>query len=191
MQVRFTTCFISAFACAVTLALAGCGTPDHIELAGLRLGMTQAEVKAAAPAGAALYCRGGGDPAFDQVSGLPESTTLRFCTWTAADSSTGQRTFAQVQIGSDTSSKVQLVFDYGGNSLQSVGIEVLNNAYARILKTFTDKFGSPDSSSMGMSMPMLGGAHWDAKYDTLTISVDDMHPYITNLMLVAKPAKTN
>lgn len=186
MKIHAKACFTVALSCAMALSLAGCGKPDHIDLLGVKLGMTKAEVKAAAPSGADLYCRGDGDDAFDSASGLPPSTSLKFCTWSSTDS-TGQRAAVPVQIGSDTSSRTYLVFDYSGSTLKSFSVEIPGNAYERVVKSLSDKLGSPDSSLGALG----GGVHWDSKGDTLTANTDEMHSYMTNLLLVVKQASPN
>ncbi|AQH05729.1 hypothetical protein A9R05_42690 (plasmid) [Burkholderia sp. KK1] len=181
------TGFAAALSCAMAFSLAGCGKPEHIDLLGVKLGMTKAEVKAAAPSGADIYCRGDGDDAFDTAAGLPPSTSLKYCTWSNTDS-TGQRAAVPVQIGNDTSSRTFLVFDYSGSTLKSFSVEIPNNAYDRVVKSLSDKLGSPDSAP---GMLGLGGVHWDAKNDTLTASTDEMQSWKTDLLLVAKPASPN
>lgn len=171
----------------MAVSLAGCGKPEHIELLGVKLGMTQAEVKAAAPSGAQLYCEGDGDEPFEKAAGLPPSTSLKFCTWASIDSA-GQRSAVPVHIGDDTSSRTFLTFDYSGATLRSFSIEIANNAYDRVVKSLSDKLGSPDSAPGTLG---LGGVHWDSKRDTLTASTDDMHSWITDLLLTAKPAPSN
>lgn len=181
-----TNSYFAALSCAVALSLAGCGQPDHIELLGVHPGMTQDAVKSAAPSGSSLYCRGDGDAAFDQVSGLPPSTTLTFCTWTSLDSA-GVRGRAQVAIGSFTSAEQQFAFDNSDGTLKSFSVEIAGNAFDPIVKTLSDKFGSPKSSS---GLPgIMGGVHWEAKDGTLTASTDEQRPYMTLLMLQTSPAK--
>jgi hypothetical protein len=185
MTIRSKTYF-AALSCAAALTLAGCGKPDHIELLGVHPGMTQDAVKTASPSGSSLYCRGDGDAAFEQVSGLPPSTTLTFCTWTNVDSA-GARVRSQVSIGNFTSADQQFAFDNSDGTLKSFSVEIAGNAFDPIVKSLTEKLGSPNSTS---GLPgIIGGIHWEARDGTLTATTDEQRPYLTLLMLQPSRAK--
>lgn len=185
MTIRSKTYF-ATLSCAAAFTLAGCGKPAHIELLGVHPGMTRDAVKTASPSGSSLYCRGDGDTAFDQVSGLPPSTTLTFCTWTSLDAA-GARVRSQVTIGNSTSAEQQFAFDNSDGALKSFSVEIAGNAFDPIVKSLTEKLGSPKSTS---GLPgIIGGIHWEAKDGTLTATTDEQRPYMTLLMLQASIAK--
>lgn len=174
---------VAALSCIAVLSLAGCGKPDHADLLGVQLGMTEANVKAVAPSGAYLYCRGDGDEAFDRTSGMPVSTSLRFCTWVTTDA-TGMRVKFPVQIGPDASWNAVLTFDNQSDQLKSFEVVIGGNAYDRIVKSFSDKLGSPESND---GITSLESVHWDAKDGRLMAIKDLQHSFLTELVLM-RPA---
>jgi len=184
MNIRFKHYF-ALLSCGTALALAGCGQPDNIDLLGIKPGMTRDEVSSMAPSGSALYCQGDGDPTFDQVAQLTKSTELKFCTWASVDS-TGNRSRFQLQFDNATSSTHSFAFGLDGK-LRFFMIEIPGNAYGAIVKSLSNKLGTPQSP---VGLPeFIGGDYWDAKDGTLTASKDDSRSYITILMLQAVAAQ--
>ncbi len=180
-----TTCSKIALillSCASALMLAGCGKPDHIDLLGVRAGMSLDEVKGAAPAGASLYCMGDGDTRFDQLARLPPSTTLKFCTWSTLGAD-GTRSVAQLQLGTATSFQQTLAFSYSaaGYTLSSFGIEFPSAAFRGIVTSLTEKMGKPDSAAgfAGLNETV----QWDGKDGTLKAGLDVSGAPIALVML--------
>ncbi|MGY6258805.1 hypothetical protein ACXIVK_35745 [Paraburkholderia caledonica] len=171
---------LMSFASALTLA--GCGKPDHIDLLGVRAGMSLDEVKAAAPAGASLYCLGDGDATFDRLARLPPSTTLKFCTWSMLGAD-GNRSVAPLQVGNATTFQTTLAFGYsaGAYKLTSFGIEFPSTAYNGIVTSLTEKLGKPDSAA-GLA-GINETVQWDGKDGTLKASVDVSGAPITLVFL--------
>ncbi|MCE4547983.1 MULTISPECIES: hypothetical protein [Caballeronia] len=180
-----TTCSkiaLTLLSCASALMLAGCGKPEHIDLLGVRAGMSLDEVKAAAPAGASLYCLGDGDIMFDQRARLPPSTTLKFCTWSTLGAD-GTRSVAQLQLGNATSFQQTLAFSYSaaGYTLSSFGIEFPSAAFSGIVTSLTEKMGKPDSAAgfAGLNETV----QWDGKDGTLKAGLDVSGAPIALVML--------
>lgn len=181
---------LSLLSCATALVLAGCGKPDHIDLLGVRAGMSFDEVKAAAPTGTSLYCLGYGDATFDRLARLPPSTTLKFCTWSTLGAD-GNRSVAPLQLGNATSFQQTLAFGYsaGEYTLNSFGIEFPSAAYNAIVTSLTEKMGKPDAAA-GLA-GLNETVQWDGKDATLKASIDVSGAPITLLLLQrAAPPRT-
>jgi hypothetical protein len=186
--VTSTTFQLSALLCAAALALAGCGKPEHVDLLGITPGMTMEAVKAAAPAGATLYCFGDGDAAFDQVAGLPQSTTLKFCTWSSPGAQ-GKRSIAQLQLADAVSLGQKLSFGYsdGQYTLNSFYIEFPPAAYDPVVASLSEKLGKPEANS-DLSR-FNAGIHWSAKNGTLKASQEDSFSRPPSTLLILQRAE--
>jgi len=175
------------------LTLAGCGRHPPLALLGVHPGMTQDEVKAVAPAGSALYCRGGGDPDFEKATGLPETGPLEFCTWANVDSS-GNRSRAQVEIGKTTSSQQLFAFDPSAGTLKSFSVEIAGNAYDAIVQSISEDWGTAKSPAI-VSMPGLAeitdGVYWDGKDERLKVEPELTRSYMTVVTLYATTTPSN
>ncbi|WP_148046453.1 hypothetical protein [Ralstonia pseudosolanacearum] len=172
---------------AAALILGACGKPDQVSLLGIQPGMALDEVKTAAPAGTSLYCLGDGDTAFEQVAGLPQSTTLKFCTWSTVGAQT-KRNVAQLQVGEASSLGQKLAFGYseGKYTLNVFYIEFPVTAYDKVVASMTEQLGKPNASS---NLPVLNEAvQWEAQNGSLRASKEDSVSQPPSTLLLLKKA---
>lgn len=165
----------AALACSAVVSLAGCGNRDHIDVSGVKIGMTRDEVAAAAPPGSTLYCRGEGDEQFEQAANLPPSTSGTWCTWAAGTAP--NRSATPVMIGATPSTEVKLVFGPEGQ-IASVAVGTAPDSFGAVVKSLEDKLGSPDSD-LG-----IGGVKWKRKDGTLAVSSAGMGANEMTLLLL-------
>ncbi|WP_205182532.1 hypothetical protein [Burkholderia sp. LMG 13014] len=171
---------IAALACSAVVGLAGCGSHDHIDLGGVKIGMTRDEVAAAAPPGSTVYCRGEGDQQFEDKAHLPPSTSGTWCTW--ATGTAPDRSTTPVMIGATPSTEVMLVFGPDGQ-IASVAVGTAPDSFGAVVKSLEDTLGSPDSD-LG-----IGGVKWKRKDGTLAVSSSGMGSANEMTVLLLTPTR--
>lgn len=153
-------------AAVVALTLSGCGKPQHIELIGIRYGMTLDEVKADSPDGVSLYCQGDGDAAFDVH--FPRSGTTTYCAWTRIDAS-GTRTYSTVAFGDAQSFEQDFEFSRasGQYTLEGFKLKFRDKAFDPNVALLTKQLGKPEPSPL-LDTPFISyGVQWAGGDGTL------------------------